>query len=202
MTGRSSSPSRFWIRWTLLTAAGLAVGLAAGFGIGAPTTAIVGMMLVVTVIGAIAGGFAGAIQSFALPPEVPRGLAWALATAGGMAIGLTVGTVGIEMLGFEKGNPTHEAFAIASIGAAAGACIGLAQYGILRRRVRQSGWWVLANTVASGAGFLFGGLAAVGLVGGFRSLAGLAILGATGGLLTGAIGGLAMRRLAARPLEA
>ena len=194
--------SSFGIRWTLLTAVGLALGLTAGFGIGARTEAIVGMMLVVTVIGASAGGLAGAVQSFALPPEIPRGLGWAVATAAGMAIGLTAGTVGIEVLGFEKGNPTHEALAIASIGAAAGAFAGLSQYALLRRRFERSGWWVLASTLASGGGFLVGGLAAVSLAGGFRSPAGLAILGATGGLLTGAIGAVAMRRLAARPLPA
>lgn len=41
-----------------------------------------------------------------------------------------------------------------------------------------------------------GGLIAVGLTGGFRSLAGLAIMGVAGGVLTGAFGGVVLGRLA------
>ncbi len=190
------SRSRFGIRWTVLTAVGLAAGFAAGFGLGAPTEAIVGMMLVITVIGALVGGVSGAFQSFGLPDRVPRGVSWALATAAGMAIGLTAGTVGIEVFGFEKGNPLHEAFAIAIIGATSGLCVGFAQFWVLRGRVARAGLWVPASALASGVGFLLGGLAAVGLTGGFRSLAGLAILGVAGGLLSGAFGGVVLGRLA------
>ena len=193
---RTDSPSRFWVRWMVLTAVGLAAGFAAGFGLGAPTGAIVGMMLVIAVIGAILGGVSGAVQSFALPPRVPRGVAWALATAAGMAIGLTAGTVASELLGFQKGNPLHEAFAIAVIGAACGACVGLAQFWVLRGRVAAPGLWVPTSALASGLGFLVGGLAAVSLVGGFRSLVGLAIMGVVGGVLTGAFGGIVLSRLA------
>jgi hypothetical protein len=82
-------PSRFSIRWMALTTLGLAVGMVVGFALGAPTEAIVGMMLVVTVIGAIAGGVFGTLQSLALPPRVPRRVSWSLASAAGMAIGLT-----------------------------------------------------------------------------------------------------------------
>ncbi len=194
------SGSKFWIRWTVFTAVGLAAGLAAGFGLGAPTEAIVGMMLVITVVGALAGGVSGAFQSFGLPDRVPRSISWALATAAGMAIGLTAGTVGIEVFGFEKGNPLHEAFAIAIIGATSGLCVGFAQFWVLRGRVARAGLWVPASALAWGMGFLLGGLAAVGLTGGFRSLAGLAILGVAGGLLSGAFGGVVLGRLAsARP---
>jgi hypothetical protein len=180
----------------VLTAVGLAAGFAAGFGLGAPTEAIVGMMVVIAVIGAILGGVSGAIQTFALPARVPRGVAWVLATAAGMAIGLTAGTVGSELLGFQKGNPFQEALAIAVIGAACGACVGLAQFWVLRGRVAAPGLWVPASALASGLGFLVGGLAAVSLVGGFRSLIGLAIMGVVGGVLTGAFGGIVLGRLA------
>ena len=190
------SNSRFWIRWTVFTAVGLAAGFAAGFGLGAPTEAIVGMMLVITVIGALLGGVSGAIQSFGLPDRVPRSTSWALATAAGMAIGLTAGTVGIEFFGFQKGNPVHEALAIAVIGTTSGLCVGFAQFWILRGRVASAGLWVPASALASGLGFLIGGLIAVGLTGGFRSLAGLAIMGVAGGVLTGAFGGAVLGRLA------
>jgi hypothetical protein len=193
-------PSTFWLRWTFLTTVGLGVGLVAGFGLGAPTVAIVGMMLVVTVIGAILGGVSGAVQSFGLPPRVSRRGSWALATAAGMAIGLTVGTVGGELVGFEKGNPLHEAVFIAIVGAATGAFAGLAQFWVLRGRVSTPGLWVPASALASGIGFLIGGLAAVAFVGSFRSLAGLAIVGATGGILSGALGGLVLGRLAGRQI--
>ena len=197
MNASRDSESTFWVRWMLLTAFGLAAGLAAGFGLGMPTTAIVGMMLVVTVIGAIAGAVFGAIQSFALPARIPRAGRWILATTVGMAIGLTVGTVGVELLGPEKGNPIHEAVFIAVVGAVCGACVGLAQYAVMRGRVRGGGWWAPASALASGAGFLLGGLAAVALAGSFRTVLGIAIVGAVGGLTTGALGGLVMRRLTA-----
>jgi hypothetical protein len=66
----------------------------------------------------------------------------------------------------------------------------------LRGRVATAGLWVPASAFASGLGFLVGGLAAVGLTGGFRSLAGLAIMGVVGGVLTGAFGGVVLGRLA------
>jgi hypothetical protein len=186
----------------LLTTVGLAVGLVAGFGLGAPTVAIVGMMLVVTVIGAILGGVSGAVQSLALPPNLRRRGPWSLATAVGMAVGLTVGTVGGEQLGFEKGNPVHEALFIAIVGLATGGFAGLAQLQVLRGRVSTPGLWVPASALASGLGFLIGGLAAVAVVGGFRSLAGLAIVGVAGGVLSGALGGLILGRLAGKPIAA
>lgn len=189
-------PSSFWLRWMLLTTVGLGVGMVAGFALGAPTVAIVGMMLVVTVIGAILGGVSGAVQSFGLPPGLRRRGAWILATTAGMAIGFTAGTVGGEQLGLEKGNPAHEALFIAILGLVTGAFAGLAQFWVLRGRVSRAGIWVPASALASGVGFLIGGLAAVALVGGFRSLAGLAIVGLTGGLLSGAFGGLVLGRLA------
>lgn len=192
-------PSRFSIRWMALTALGLAVGMVAGFALGAPTEAIVGMMFVVTVIGAIVGGVFGTVQSFALPPRVPRRVSWSLASAAGMAIGLTVGTVGAELFDFEKGNAVHEGLAIAIIGGGAGACVGIAQFWVLRRRVAAAGLWIPACALASGLGFLLGGLAALGLVGTFRSLAGLAILGLVGGISTGAFSGVVLRRLASAP---
>ncbi|HSE62718.1 MAG TPA: hypothetical protein VLG15_03830 [Thermoanaerobaculia bacterium] len=195
-------PSSFWVRWMLLTTVGLAVGLVAGFGLGAPTVAIVGMMLVVTVIGAILGGVSGAVQSLALPPNLRRRGSWSLATAVGMAVGLTVGTVGGEQLGFEKGNPVHEALFIAIVGLATGGFAGLAQLRVLRGRMSTPGLWVPASALASGLGFLIGGLAAVAVVGGFRSLAGLAIVGVAGGVLSGALGGLILGRLAGKPMAA
>lgn len=195
-------PSSFWLRWMLLTTIGLAVGMVAAFGLGMPTVAIVGMMLVVTVIGAILGGVSGAVQSFGLPPSIRRRGYWILATAAGMAVGFTAGTVGGEQLGFVKGNPVHEAVFIAIVGLATGGFAGLAQLWVLRGRVATPGLWVPASALASGVGFLLGGLAAVAVVGGFRSLAGLAIVGLTGGILSGAFGGLVLERLAGRRIAA
>jgi hypothetical protein len=185
-----------------LTTVGLAVGMVAGFALGAPTVAIVGMMLVVTVIGAILGGVSGAVQSFGLPPSLGRRGSWILATGVGMAIGLTAGTVRGEQLGLQKGNPIHEALFIALIGLVTGAFAGLAQFWVLRGRVSRPGLWVPASALASGVGFLLGGLAAVAFVGGFRSVAGLAIVGVTGGILSGAFGGLVLGRISASRVSA
>jgi hypothetical protein len=68
--------------------------------------------------------------------------------------------------------------------------------------VSTPGLWVPASALASGLGFLIGGLAAVAVVGGFRSLAGLAIVGVAGGVLSGALGGLILGRLAGKPIAA
>ena len=174
MPNPPDSGSRFSIRWTVFTAIGLAAGLAAGFGLERKRK-----LDRRDDARADSGDRRAGRRRLRSVPElraaadrVPRGVSWALATAAaGMAIGLTAGTVGIEVFGFEKGNPLHEAFAIAIIGATSGLCVGFAQFSG-SPRPRGEGRTVGSGERARvGHQLLIGGLAAVGFTGGFRSLA-------------------------------
>jgi hypothetical protein len=86
--------------------------------------------------GALLGVALGAVQSAVLHRRFHLGIVWLVASAVGTALGL------------------EAAIAIAKIagplayGVVLGCVVGSSQWAVLRTRVRQAGWWVLASTVA------------------------------------------------------
>jgi hypothetical protein len=101
--------------------------------------------------GAIAGAVIGTAQWLVL-----RGVGidarWILATAGGFAVGMTVG---VAVFGYETGTAD-----LAAVGALSGLGIGIAQWPLLYDRLRASalwmpaiaGLWALGWTVSTGLG--------------------------------------------------
>src|SRR5688572_12967935 len=85
------------VRWVLFSGVGLALGLALGLGLADTIQELVGMMLVTPVVLGIAGTLLGTSQSVAMWRfDRPR-LAWIAATGIGLALGMTLGIVAVEM---------------------------------------------------------------------------------------------------------
>lgn len=97
---------------------------------------------------------------------------WVSANTVGWAVGWPMADV--------VGGPVAEAVDLAvgqAVGwAVFGAMVGIAQWSVLRKRVRRSGWWILASTV----GWVVGGVVVVG-VGAEGSVVGVTALGAVSG---------------------
>jgi len=184
-----------WLQWVVANAVGLAAGMAL-FAVLDDTVGELGDTGdAIAHLGGLplAGTVFGVCQWLILRRYAQRS-AWGIV---GAAIGLTVGYLG-GFLVADGGTDFLVGFALMGIGS------GLAQWLVLRRRYRHSGWWA----AASGAGFAIGGVVAVGLavagladrlgsgIGGYVALVTFfgIVAGAAGGGLTGLVfGRLRMR---------
>jgi hypothetical protein len=135
----------------------LLLWIAAGFvafplaGLAARAIGSIDSLLVALAAGAIAGAVIGTGQWLVL-----RGIGidarWILATAGGFAVGMTVG---VAIFGYGTGTAD-----LAAVGAVSGLGIGIAQWPLLYDRLRASalwmpaiaGLWALGWTVSTGLG--------------------------------------------------
>jgi hypothetical protein len=188
---------RFWIAWSVLTAAGWAAGLGAALFLGAPIEVVVGMMLVTPAVTGLAGGVLGIGQWWALRGR-PGARWWAPTSAIGLGVGLTVGVTLVEQLGrWLTGGPVNvarlttleRAGSFAVIGLMAGLFLGAAQWLVLRHAARRSGTWAVHTTLAMTAALVAASLLADGLFGGVTVPIGFGsfvlLSGATFGVLTG-----------------
>src|SRR5947208_9022300 len=87
------------LRWTLLSAAGLAGGLIAALGLGAPIQAVVGMMLVTPILTGMVGAALGTSQWVLLRRRLASARWWIPASAAGLGVGLALGVVLVEQTG-------------------------------------------------------------------------------------------------------
>jgi len=176
------TPRSLWLPWVAANALGLAGGMAL-FGVlddtvgelgdtGDAVAHLGGLPLAATVF--------GLCQWLILRRFVQRS-AWGIV---GAAVGLTLGYVGGFLIA-DGGTDFVVGFALMGIGS------GLAQWLVLRRHYRRSGWWV----AASGAGFAIGAMVAVGIaIAGLADLFGSGIVGYVAlvsffGIVAGAVGG-------------
>ena len=81
------------LRWTLLSALGLALGLVAALVLGDPIDAVVGMILVTLVLTGVVGAFLGTSQWVVLRKRLANARWWIPASAAGLGLGLTGGIV-------------------------------------------------------------------------------------------------------------
>jgi len=146
------------------------------------------------VIGAVVGTSLGIMQWLALRSGF-QVAGWALASAIGVGVGLTLGTTMIEFLGLTKGNIIDELVGLTVIGTAFGVSLGVMQWLVLRRVGPGTAWWIPANAIGMGVGFLVGGLMAAALVGSFRNAGGLIMIVVFSGLAVGALTGFILPRL-------
>src|SRR5438552_1433040 len=85
---------------------------------------------------ALLGIALGAVQSAVLHRRFPLGVVWLLASAVSTALGLQVAIAVAKI-----GGPV-------AYGVVIGTVVGGSQWAVLRRRIRQAAYWVLASTVA------------------------------------------------------
>jgi hypothetical protein len=195
----SSSEWRIWMAWLLVGIPGgvLALAVAAetppwmvGFarsGNEADTSGYaVGWAVVLA--GALTGASLGAVQRLVLRKRLPNLVGWVWASSAGFGLAFTVvWAVG----GLQHGNLAHHAVPHAVDlagpvgGAAIGAVFGAFQWLVLRRHVRRAGWWVPANSVGFGAGWVLA--AATPVDGVLAHFVGGGIVGAVVAFTTGAV---------------
>ena len=172
---------RFWGRWVLATTIGWSVGIITAFIVAHLVAPIVYTAIpheTNLVFGLCLGAVVGYMQRrFAQNPITASGR-WVLSTSIGLGIPFVVMVIADEFWG---GIP----LGLVPIVAMGGLIAGLLQLRNVRRHSRRSGWWVLANIVGWGLGWLAMELgSAVGLLFG-GVLLGVVTGGATIWLLQG-----------------
>jgi hypothetical protein len=183
------------LRWTAVTALGLASGVSLAFALQDPIGALVGMILLTPVLTLLAGTVLGAMQWIELRHRLRSAGRWLLSTALGLGIGLAVGVVAIEVVGqLLLGHPLRllqlgaagRALSFLLLGLMSGACLGSIQRLLLRKTSFLPGSWPLLTAAGLGLGFPAGSLLADLLLKDFASIAGLLTLVLVAGAVLGA----------------
>ena len=184
-----------WIKWVLASAVGGGVGglvLANSFGI-ASLLLIRGFlwkMLGESVVAGVSWSVAGIAQWILLRGRVRRAGWWVMASTVGSTVGM-IASVPVLFMTFALIYTAGPIEAVAILWGVVGGVIGIAQWFILRRRVFQAGWWMLASTV--------GGVVAARVAWSLRSAIGQALGGAVGATLVGVITGVVLIPLLRHP---
>ena len=191
------------VQWVALTVAGLVAGLALALPLGVPIFAIVGAMAGTPIVLSIVGFGLGTAQWPIIRRHCSRSWLWIVASACGMALGLTLGVTLVEQVGraltggqvnFRMLGIAARALSFGTIGVFGGGSVGLAQWLVLRRQTPNCTSWIYVNALSLGAGLAFGSLLADTLMVRSGSLVSTSIL-----LITGsAIAGLCTARVLAR----
>lgn len=164
-------------RWVVAFVGGEVVGLGLAAPVGAAAMAMgdgeTGARRVAVAI--LGGVLAGLVEGSAVGwaqwrvvrapfPRIGR-RAWIVATAAGAALAWAIGMSLGTLVGVEEEPPFAVVIVLAALlGGGLGALLGAGQWLVLRRHVRRSGRWVLANALGWTAGMVvaFGGSALVG----------------------------------------
>jgi hypothetical protein len=184
------------LRWTLASAAGLAIGLAAALALGAPIETVVGAMLVTPILTGIVGAVFGTSQWVLLRRRLENARWWIPASAFGLGIGLAAGIVLVEQVGRAvTGGQINvrmlsvpvRAGSMAVVGLVSGLALGTAQWWVLRRHPRTARAWLWTSTLAFTLSLFASSLLADLVLGGLTKVPGFAGFVLAAGLLAGAL---------------
>jgi len=184
------------LRWTLMSAAGLAVGLVAALLLGAPIGAVVGAMLVTPILTGIVGAVLGTSQWLLLRRRLANARWWIPASAAGLGLGLAAGVVLVEQTGraLTGGQVNVRMFSVpvragsmAVVGLVSGLALGAAQWWVLRRHSGMASRWFWASALAFPVSFFVSSLLADLVFGGLTAPPGFIAFVLAAGLLAGAM---------------
>ena len=182
-------------RGAVISGFGLLAGLLLGPPAGYAADVLLGMMLVLPAAGIVVGACFGFSQGVVLRGNGVNRWRWIGATAVGMCVGVTLGTMVVELLGFRESVGAREVFALGVVGGVTGLIVGIMQWSVLHKTVGRARWWALAMAATCALGFLGGGLSANILLGDMKGLAGFTAFALVCGPLAGTISGAALNRL-------
>lgn len=157
------------LQWVALTILGLVAGLALALPLGVPIFAVLGAMVGTPIVLSIVGLSLGTAQWPVIRRHMSASWWWVIASALGMALGLTFGVTLVEQVGraivggplnFRMLGVAARAISFGTIGIMAGASLGLAQWLVLRRHALRCGRWIPINAWSLGAGLACGSLLA------------------------------------------
>src|SRR5215469_4088865 len=183
------------LRWAGLSMLGLIAGLALALPLGVPIFAVLGAMVGTPVVLSIVGLGLGTAQWPIIRRHISSSGWWIVASVLGMAVGLTAGVILVEQIAraTSAGQPNFRMLGIVAraasfgtIGAIAGASLGLSQWLVLRRYVRDCRNWIAVNAWSLGVGLASGSLLADALVPRSGSVPSVGILLVVGGSVVGA----------------
>lgn len=152
MPYQASSPeTRFRLRWwILLVASGEALGFAIPAAVGAVAADSEVFVPVLLAAGALEGAVLGASQAMVLRRILPpiNSAAWIALTSAGAVVAYAIGLAPSTFAEVWTGWPwPAQALVAALLTVALLGCIGAAQWLLLRRHLRASGWWIVGTAV-------------------------------------------------------
>lgn len=165
------------------------MGISTGLALTGPTEMLLGVMFVLPVVGGAAGLALGGAQLFpGVHEHVPAAL-WTAATAVGLALGLTGGTVLVEAIALEAGRVPDDLAALLIVGGLAGGGVGLGKWACLRLGASpvSAGRWVLGEALALASGALLGGMLCYTALGTIRSVPAIMLIAVAGGIAEGLV---------------
>jgi len=179
------------LQWVGLTMLGLVAGLALALPLGVPIFAVVGAMAGTPLVLSIVGLGLGTAQWPIIRRHFSGSWLWIVASALGMAVGLTVGVTLVEQVGRALiGGPVNfrmlgvagRSLSFGVIGVLGGGSLGLAQWLVLRTHAPDSKAWIRINAWSLGTGLACGSILADAFLlraGTFASTAVLLVLGSS-----------------------
>jgi len=191
-------------QWAALTVLGLVAGLALALPLGVPLFAILGAMAGTPVVLSIVGLGLGTAQWPIIRRHVASSGWWIVVSALGMGVGLTAGVILVEQVGraviggqvnFRMLGVAARAASFGTIGMVGGACLGLAQWLVLRRHAASCKSWISVNALSLAVGLALGSLLADVLVARSGSVASIGIMLVIGSTLAGACTAKALAKI-------
>jgi WD40 repeat protein len=144
---------KLWCLWILATNVGLAiavalVGISLYLAFYDRTPSLVDLTEAFSISGALSGAIIGLCHWLVLRSKISGGSYWIPATAIGLSVsGIIVGIV-LGMMSSSKFDAIPFAILFAGLGATiVGGAIGLSQWLVIHRKVKQANWWILATIV-------------------------------------------------------
>ena len=86
-------------------------------------------------------------QAFVLRGRIPKSWRWLIATLAGLAGGIAASAAGVRAATAVLGQEPDIGLFAHLVLTLIGACLGLAQWVVLRRHMQRSGWWILASAL-------------------------------------------------------
>jgi len=192
------------IQWVALSMIGLVAGLVLSLTAGASIFAVLGAMAGTPIVLGLVGAGLGTAQWPVLRRHIAGARWWPIASAVGMAVGLSAGVVLVEQVGRAVvGGPINfrhlgvwtRAVSFGTIGLFGGGALGLGQWLVLRRQIAHCRRWIVVNAWSLGAGLACGSLSADASGGRAGSLMSTAILLIVGSLFAGVWTGRALGQI-------
>jgi hypothetical protein len=156
-------------QWTALTMVGFVAGLVLSLTAGVPIFAVLGAMAGTPIVLGLVGAGVGTAQWGVVRRHIVDAKWWPVASAVGMAVGLSAGVTLVEQIGraivggplnFRQLGVWTRAASFGTIGLLGGAALGFAQWIVLRRQIAGCARWIAANAWSLGVGLAGGSLLA------------------------------------------
>ncbi len=161
---------KIWLRWLFTNTVGIPISLLVGLLVQAPFNSFLEQSLVdpaytfnyttiVLISLALIGTIIGSVQLWVLRVWIKKPISWIIASGLGYMIAAIL-PFRLKLADMYFGYYMGRSFQLDEVlyGAAFGALLGIAQWIVLRRHLKQSGWWIPASSIGYLLGYSLGEL--------------------------------------------